>query len=89
MSRKIQEKIYKIKPRSSTDERLASKANHITKKKDTRELEKAKEVDQRRGWLLLQDLVLPQCFYMPMTQAAKETQLEPDTVEGEVQGVGS
>ena len=44
---------------------------------------------QKRGWLLLQDLILPQHFYMPVTQAAKETQLEPDTVEGEVQGVGS
>ena len=46
-------------------------------------------MDQRRGWLLLQDLVLPQCFYMPMTQAAKETQLELDTAEGKVQGAGS
>ena len=30
---------------------------------------------QKRGWLLLQDLVLPQCFYMPITQAAKEPSL--------------
>lgn len=46
-------------------------------------------MDQRRGWLLLQDLVLPQCFYVPITQAAKETQLEPHTAEGKVQGAGS
>ena len=59
------------------------------KKKNTRKLEKAEEVGQRIGWLQLQDLILPQCFYMPMTQAAKETQLEPDTAEGKVQGVGS
>ena len=73
---------------------------------------------QRRGWLLLQDLVLPQCFYMPITQAVKEpslgpapskkrcreraqlqasvaeekvheTQLDPHTAEGKVQGAGS
>ena len=28
-----------------------------------------------RGWLLLQDLILPQCFCMPITQAAKEPNL--------------
>ena len=31
----------------------------------------------------------PPRSYMPITQAAKETQLEPDTVEGKVQGVGN
>ena len=79
MSRKIQEKIYKIKLRSSTDERLATKANHIIKREDTRKYNKAEEVAQKRGWLLLQDLVLPQCFYMPITQAAKEPSLGPAT----------
>ena len=59
------------------------------KKKDTRELEKAEEVGQRIGWLQLQDLILSQYSYMPMAQAAKEAQLEPDTVEGKVQGVRS
>ena len=49
MSRKIQEKICKIKSRSSTDERLATKANHIIKRKDTREQNKAEEVAQKRG----------------------------------------
>ena len=59
------------------------------KKKNTRKLEKAEEVCRRIGWLQLRDLILPPRSYMPITQAAKETQLEPDTVEGKVQGVGN
>ena len=66
-----------------------SKITTQAKKKNTRKLEKAEEVGPRIGWLQLQDLILPPRFYMPITQAAKETQLEPDTVEGKVQGVRS
>ena len=87
LSRKVQKN--KTKPRSNTDDRLATGVYYIAKKKNTRKQEKADEVGQKRGWLLLQDLILPQCFYMPMTQATKETQLEPDTAEGKMQGVGS
>ena len=75
------------------DEKLESayvKAYYISKKKkNTRKLEKAEEVCQRIGWLQLRDLILPPRSYMPITQAAKETQLEPDTVEGKVPGAGS
>lgn len=59
------------------------------KKKNTRKLEKAEEVCRRKGRLQLRDLILPPRSYMPITQAAKETQLEPGTVEGKMQGVGN
>ena len=66
------------------------KAYYISKKKkNTRKLEKAEEVCRRRGWLQLRDLILPPRSYMPITQAAKEAQPEPDTVEGKVQGAGN
>ena len=68
---------------------LTSKLTTQAKKKNTRKLEKAEEVCRRIGWLQLQDFTLPLRFYMPMAQAAKETQLEPDTMEGKVPGVGS
>ena len=61
------------------------KAYYISKKKkNTRKLEKAEEVCRRKGWLQLRDLIFPPRSYMPITEAAKEAQLEPNTVEEKV-----
>ena len=51
------------------------RVNYVSKRKIQESEDKAEEVAQRRGWLLLRDLILPQCFFTPITQAAKEPNL--------------
>ena len=48
------------------------RVNYVSKRKIQESEGKAKEVAQTRGWLLLRDLIPPQCFCTPITQAAKE-----------------
>ena len=51
------------------------RVNYVSKRKVQESEDKAEEVAQRRGWLLLRDLIPPQCFCTPITQAAKEPNL--------------
>ena len=51
------------------------RVNYVSKSKIQESEDKAEMVTQRRGWLLLRDLIPPQCFCTPVTQAAKEPNL--------------
>ena len=51
------------------------RVNYVSKRKVQESEDKAEEAAQRRGWLLLRGLIPPQCFCMPITQAAKEPNL--------------
>ena len=53
------------------------RVNYVSKSKVQESEDKAEVVTQRRGWLLLWDLIPPQCFCTPITQAAKEPNLSP------------
>ena len=51
------------------------RVNYVSKSKIQESEDKAEVVTQRRGWLLLRDLIPPQFFCTPITQAAKEPNL--------------
>ena len=51
------------------------RVNYVSKSKIQESEDKAEVVTQRRGWLLPRDLIPPQCFCTPITQAAKESNL--------------
>ena len=48
------------------------RVNYVSKRKVQESEGKAEEVAQTRGWLLLRDLIPPQCFCTHITQAVKE-----------------
>ena len=57
------------------------KVSYVSKRKIQESEDKAEEVAQRRGWLLLRDLIPPKCFCTLITQAAKEPNLGPAPVK--------
>ena len=65
------------------------RVNYVSKRKIQESEDKAEEVAQTRGWLLLRNLIPPQMLLHAHNSGSQRTQLEPHTAEGKVQGAGS